>query len=72
MTTDWEELLETLKDKKWLSTYNLLKKKRFKKVQFFNHADYYGQEGDDRISICLDGVQHWEIFLNKNGTWTLE
>ena len=66
----WNELIGTLIHNKYLSTYNLLGKKRFKKVQFFNHYNM-GDGLDNHISICIDNMTPWEIYLNKNGTWTL-
>lgn len=66
----WNELLGTLSDNKYLSTYNLLEKQRFKKVQFFYHLNM-GDSLDNHISICIDNETPWEIYLSKDGTWTL-
>lgn len=66
----WNELLGTLTHKKYLSTYNLLGKRRFKKVQFFDHHNL-GDGLDNHISIYIDNETPWEIYLSKDGTWTL-
>ena len=70
----WEELTGALSGENLFSSYNLLEKRRRVTVFFFQHPVSPGCEEPESVSICINkrnigGV--WEIFLNKNGTWTL-
>ena len=68
---DWKELCDKLTFYKCLSTYNLLDKKTFKMVQFFEHPSSPGELPCEAISICISKVPEWEIYLLRDGTWAL-
>lgn len=71
---DFREMIHWLRRNKRFSTYDLLTKRTFTKVQFFEHPMSPGNKEQDAVSICLPGdiCSEWEIFLYPDGTWELK
>jgi len=59
---DWEELIGVLNKNKKIYRYG--EEHHKSNVQFFQHSS-------DKLSICMQFIE-WEIFLHKDGTWTLD
>ena len=71
---DFRELSEWITKKKKFSTYDLLSKRTFTRVQLFSHPFSPGEKiKREAVSICLPGniCSTWEIFLYDDGTWEL-
>lgn len=69
----WEELNSALDREELLSSYNLLEKKKKSIMFFYRHPASLGEyPRGNYISICINHENiEWEIYLKKDGTWSL-
>lgn len=73
MKDNWEELNDVLLGEKLFSSYNLLEKKKRVMVFCYRHPVSPGLKEPKSVSICINNRNiEWEIFLNEDGTWTLD